>query len=165
MQRPMENAFIDASERSRSSAVWNVRLRFLTSVVILVALGLQIGVACLSVNDYEIWSSPESFAFVGSPFSFWGRCRLLTISQIGLSMIWNTAEFIVRFLRKKGIHPGAHVAIDLILWMGLFSSGLVQVLVNYYSALPIAAGTLKLVCRYVVDFWSRVDRCTSESRS
>lgn len=79
-------------------------------------------------------------------------------------MIGNTAEFIVRFVRKKGIHPGVHVGLDLILWMGLFSSGLVQVLVNYYTALPIAAGTLKLVCRYVFDFWSMVDLCTRELR-
>lgn len=72
MQRSMENVFIDASEQSRSSAVWNVRLRFLTSIVILVALGLQIGVACLSINDYEIWSSPESFVFVSAPLLLLG---------------------------------------------------------------------------------------------
>lgn len=94
MQRPMENAFIDASERSRSSAVWNVRLRFLTSVVILVALGLQIGVACLSVNDYEIWSSPESFAFVGSPFFLLGS----------LSFAYNFSDWIVHDLEHGRIH-------------------------------------------------------------
>jgi hypothetical protein len=66
MQRPLENAFIHESERTRISAVWNVRLRFLTTVGVLFALGLQIGVACSFAGDYEVWVSPESFAFVSS---------------------------------------------------------------------------------------------------
>lgn len=65
----MENAFIHESERARRSAVWNVRLRFLTGVGVLFALGLQIGVACSTASDYEVWVSPESFVFVGPPCS------------------------------------------------------------------------------------------------
>jgi hypothetical protein len=31
-------------------------------------------------------------------------------------MIWNIAEFITLCVNKKGIHPGAHIALDLILF-------------------------------------------------
>lgn len=68
MQPRVENAFIHESERSRTSAVWNFRLRSLTTLVILIGLGLQIGVAVESGGDYEIWVSPESFVFVSVPW-------------------------------------------------------------------------------------------------
>jgi hypothetical protein len=51
---------------------------------------------------------------------------------------------------KRGIHPGALVAIDLILWMGLLSAGLVEILVNYWNGLSAAAGGLGVTCRCVL---------------
>ncbi|KAK5053896.1 hypothetical protein LTR84_001858 [Exophiala bonariae] len=128
MQRSVENAFISASEKNRSLAFWSVSLRFLATLFILVGLGLQIGAATLNSDNFEIWISPESFVF------------------LGIGLIWNVTEFIVRFQKKTGMHPGAHVAFDLILFGGLFSSGLIQILINYWESLPVAAGSVKIVC-------------------
>lgn len=67
MQRSVENAFISASEKNRSSAFLTVSLRLVVTLLILVALGLQIGTAAMSGDNFEIWISPESFAMVGLP--------------------------------------------------------------------------------------------------
>lgn len=39
----------------------------MVTLLILVALGLQIGTAAMSGDNFEIWISPESFAMVGLP--------------------------------------------------------------------------------------------------
>ncbi|KAI1504510.1 hypothetical protein F5X99DRAFT_371224 [Biscogniauxia marginata] len=43
-----------------------------------------------------------------------------TIPQAGVSLIWSIAELITICSRagRRGIHPGAHVALHLLLWMG-----------------------------------------------
>jgi len=153
----VENIFIHESERSRASAVWNLRLRLLTIFVMLVAFGLQVAVAVESTeaDNFEIWVSPESFVFVSIPLTTIWRVEkpLLTAQQIGISLFWNITEFVVRFIRKRGMHPGAHVAFDLMAWAGLFSAGLIQVLVNGWSAFPVAAGSLKLLGWYDFAFF------------
>lgn len=40
-------------------------------------------------------------------------------------MIWNTVNFIVLFARRKPIHPGANVGVDLILWMAFIVTGVI----------------------------------------
>ncbi|KAI5921486.1 hypothetical protein F4810DRAFT_678282 [Camillea tinctor] len=43
-----------------------------------------------------------------------------TVPQAGISLIWSIAELITICARRghKGIHPGAHVALHLLLWLG-----------------------------------------------
>ncbi|KAI0594525.1 hypothetical protein F4775DRAFT_428331 [Biscogniauxia sp. FL1348] len=43
-----------------------------------------------------------------------------TVPQAGISLIWSIAELITICARTghKGIHPGAHVALHLLLWLG-----------------------------------------------
>lgn len=65
---------------------------------------------------------------------------------MGLSLGWNIAELVYRLVRKTGFHPGAHVALDLILWGGLFSAGLVQILANTWNALSVVAGVIEIIC-------------------
>jgi hypothetical protein len=48
----------------------------------------------------------------------------LTLLQLGISVIWNLAEFITLCVNKKGIHPGAHIALDFIVYAGLKASGI-----------------------------------------
>ncbi|KIX05181.1 uncharacterized protein Z518_06053 [Rhinocladiella mackenziei CBS 650.93] len=117
-------------QQSQIRASWPVWLRFVTLLVTIIAFGLQIKVAVDSGRDNysEVWYSPESFAF------------------LGLSFIWNIADLATRFSRQHGVHPGAHVGLDLIIWIGLFSSAVIQLLINAWYSYAVAAGTLKIVC-------------------
>ncbi|KAI0405248.1 hypothetical protein F4802DRAFT_189840 [Xylaria palmicola] len=58
-----------------------------------------------------------------------------TISYFVLAgiIVWDVVEFIVIFIRRspaKGIHPGAHVGVELILWLG----GVITVAAVAYNA-------------------------------
>lgn len=52
-------------------------------------------------------------------------------------------------VNKRGIHSGALVAIDLILWMGFLGAGLTELLLNYWNEVSVAAGAFGITCRYV----------------
>lgn len=41
-------------------------------------------------------------------------------------MIWNIAEFITLCINRKGIDPGVHVALDLILSLALISNAAIS---------------------------------------
>ncbi len=54
--------------------------------------------------------------------------------QAAVSIIWNVAEFICVLVRggHRGIHPGAIVAIDLVLWGGYIAAIFVYSSIFYY---------------------------------
>ncbi|KAF1812879.1 hypothetical protein P152DRAFT_329197 [Eremomyces bilateralis CBS 781.70] len=95
--------------------------------------------------DYEgIWVSPESYTFAI------------------LSIIWNVAEFITQCVNGRGIHPGAHVGLDLIIWGGLLSAALIQLLVDYEDLfdLTIGAAAIKIILtiiHFILFVWACVD--------
>ncbi|KAL1841000.1 hypothetical protein VTJ49DRAFT_7554 [Mycothermus thermophilus] len=65
-----------------------------------------------------------SIGCVGSIASagWWGWATLIVIlPQAGISLIWAVADAICIVARggRRGIHPGACVAVDLLLWLGL----------------------------------------------
>jgi hypothetical protein len=37
-------------------------------------------------------------------------------------MIWNIAEFITLCINRKGIHPGVHIGLDLVLFVALLGN-------------------------------------------
>ena len=43
--------------------------------------------------------------------------------QLDVSILWNLTNITVRLRRPRPIHPGANVAMDLLLWMALFVTG------------------------------------------
>ena len=51
-------------------------------------------------------------------------------------MIWNIAEFITLCVNRRGIHPGAHIALDLLLSWALFGS----IGVSFYAVATLSAG-------------------------
>jgi hypothetical protein len=66
------------------------------------------------------------------------QCRLLTscrtkimgttvcmtnIQQAIVALIWNIIEFITICINRKGIHPGAHIGLDILLSAALLSTG------------------------------------------
>ncbi|GAB1316356.1 hypothetical protein MFIFM68171_06566 [Madurella fahalii] len=65
-----------------------------------------------------------NIGLVGSLIStgFWGIATLIVIvPQSAVSAIWSFAEFVCICVRggHRGIHPGACVAVDLLLWLAL----------------------------------------------
>ncbi|KAL9117056.1 MAG: hypothetical protein Q9187_006411 [Circinaria calcarea] len=44
--------------------------------------------------------------------------------QLGVSILWNGANIIVRLSRPRPMHPGANVGMDLVLWLALIVTGL-----------------------------------------
>ena len=61
--------------------------------------------------------------------------------------LWNTTEFITLYVTKKGIHPGAHIALDFLISGGLILVGLADVLSQ--RSLEIGAGSLTLTAACV----------------
>ncbi len=55
---------------------------------------------------------------------------------MGLSLIWNISEAICIVVRggHRGIHPGANVALDLILWLGLAGADVALWLIGIASS-------------------------------
>ncbi|KAM5342030.1 hypothetical protein ACJ41O_015061 [Fusarium nematophilum] len=55
---------------------------------------------------------------------------LTELPQLILALIWDLAELATRWLRKfkSGIHPGAHVAISLLIWLGAAAVGGIEVI-------------------------------------
>lgn len=64
METGLTTTCVETSQRNHTRAILNVRLRAASVPLVLVGLGVQIGVACKSADDTEIWISPESFVFV-----------------------------------------------------------------------------------------------------
>jgi len=48
---------------------------------------------------------------------------MTNIHQAVVAMLWNVAEFITLCINRKGIHPGAHIGLDLLLSAALISAG------------------------------------------
>jgi hypothetical protein len=48
---------------------------------------------------------------------------MTNIRQAIAALIWNVIEFITICINRKGIHPGAHIALDLLLSGALLSAG------------------------------------------
>jgi hypothetical protein len=70
--------------------------------------------------------------------------------QCGVALIWDTAEFITLCANKKGIHPGAHIALDFLLFAALITGSAFDIIAGepfstvgsdyYYLADPLALG-------------------------
>lgn len=53
-------------------------------------------------------------------------------------MIWNTVEFITLCVNRKGIHPGAHIGLDILLSFALLSAGGI----SFYDIASLGSGTV-----------------------
>lgn len=52
--------------------------------------------------------------------------RMTNTHQVIAAIIWNIAEFITLCVNRKGIHPGAHIGLDLILSWALLSAAAIS---------------------------------------
>jgi len=52
--------------------------------------------------------------------------RITNTHQLVAAAIWNIAEFITLCVNRRGIHPGAHIGLDLVLSLALLSAAAVS---------------------------------------
>lgn len=86
-------------------------IRLLSIIFSAAVIGVTVHTTVKYLNDFD-WI-PDLIYF--------------TVPISGFLIIWNLAEFITACARKgRGIHPGAHVAVQLLAWLALgIDAGLV----------------------------------------
>jgi hypothetical protein len=53
--------------------------------------------------------------------------------QVVLALVWDVAESITLCVNKKGIHPGAHIALNFLIFAGLMSGGPIDIINGIYG--------------------------------
>ena len=104
--------------------LWKYILRSLAIVLAIISIGL-IGWSVAHQDDilieiYDIYY----YEYYG--YYYWSYSISLLpweFITLGLSVIWNVTNILVLLVRNKPIHPGANVACDLLLWLGLIVTG------------------------------------------
>ncbi|MCJ1401000.1 hypothetical protein MMC11_004212 [Xylographa trunciseda] len=102
------NTFRAALHDGERYWAWKLALRATAIVFALVSVG------CFAWASSPANESLSNF-FYFVPWEF---------IPLGVSIIWNVANVIVLFARKRPIHPGANVGMDLVLWLGLLAASL-----------------------------------------
>lgn len=130
MARPSRSAMY----ADDATFLWKAILRFLAILLAIVGIATTAWAMASHINSPSSDSDDYQFDDYFPDFSSlpWQYITL------GLSILWNVANISVLLARNRGIHPGANVACDLLLWLGLlFTGGLANVGATnylYYTA-------------------------------
>lgn len=115
--------------------LWKFVLRLLSIIVAIVGIGTTAWVLTSSTAPAASTLKPDAeapkygYEVDSSTFLPWQFIAL------GLSAIWNIVNIVTLLARNRALHPGANVACDLLLWLGLFFTGAIAFLgsANYYT--------------------------------
>ncbi|KAL2037965.1 hypothetical protein N7G274_009184 [Stereocaulon virgatum] len=88
--------------------LWKLILRILSILFGLTAIGLMAWALTHDINTFNY------YAYDYSSNRYWLPWILL---PLGPSVVWNTANVATLLLKNRPLHPGANVALDLILWL------------------------------------------------
>lgn len=107
--------------------LWKPTLRSLAIILSLTSIGL-IGWS-LTHQTIPYSNNPYNNATEVAIISDWSYDSEIwflawEFLTLGLSILWNVANILVLLLRNRPIHPGANVACDLLLWLGLIVTGI-----------------------------------------
>ena len=117
--------------------LWKAILRFLAILLALVGIGttawaMVSHIRGPSSNDNDSYSYGDDDSYLSYGFLPWQYITL------GASVLWNVANISTLVARNRFIHPGANVACDLLLWLGLLITGGIATFGStnylYYSA-------------------------------
>ncbi|KAI9816478.1 MAG: hypothetical protein M1827_001610 [Pycnora praestabilis] len=92
-----------------------ISLRLLATILSIIGL---IMFAWAMSNTTPEYTTPYDEAYYLLPWVFIG---------LGLSILWNTATLTTYLTLHRPIHPGAHVALDLIIWLALLTTGIIAI--------------------------------------
>ncbi|CAD6591275.1 MAG: hypothetical protein ASARMPRED_005290 [Alectoria sarmentosa] len=121
MARPSRSAMY----ADDATFLWKAILRFLAILLAIIGIGTTAWAMTSQIhspssdtdssfsNDYE----NDDFFNPGFVYLPWQYITL------GLSILWNIANISTLLARNRAIHPGANVACDLLLWLGLLFTG------------------------------------------
>ena len=137
MARPSRSAMYTDD----ATFLWKIILRFLAILLAVVGIATTAWAMISRIqgpssatdssysNDY---SYQDDYFFGDYAYLPWQYITL------GLSILWNLANIATLLARNRAIHPGANVACDLILWLGLlFTSSFASIGATtylYYTA-------------------------------
>lgn len=122
MARPSRSAMYDEDP----TFLWKAILRFLAILLAIVGIGTTAWAMTSHARgpiddtgssdpyDYDDNYYYNSLDFTTLPWQF---------ITLGLSIVWNIANIVTLLARHRFIHPGANVACDLLLWLGLGITG------------------------------------------
>ena len=137
MARPSRSAMY----ADDATFLWKPVLRFLAILLAIVGIGTTAWVMVSRLHrpistsntdnsdDYYSYGYDEFNSIVFLPWQF---------ITLGLSILRNIANITTLLVRNRAIHPGANVACDLLLWLGLLVTGGFATLgsVNYFYYSP-----------------------------
>lgn len=120
MARPSRSAMY----ADDATFLWKFILRFLAIILALVAIALTAWAMISHIDGPTIDSDPsDSDDYEYDYFPSDGVYLPWQYIALGLSIVWNVANIATLLVRNRAIHPGANVACDLLLWLGLQFTG------------------------------------------
>ena len=104
--------------------LWKPILRFLAILLAIVAIGTTAWAMISHIASPSIAGIDNDFAdYEGPNFPADAAYLPWQFITLGLSILWNIANIVTLLERNRAIHPGANVACDLLLWLGLLFTG------------------------------------------
>ena len=88
--------------------LWKVILRILSILFALTAIGLM---------AWALTHDTKTFNYYQYEYSSDRYLLPWILLPLGPSVVWNTANVATLLFKNRPIHPGANVALDLILWL------------------------------------------------
>ena len=121
MARPSRSAMY----ADDATFLWKAILSFLSILLGVVGIGTTAWAMISHTDDPNIDTDASDYSYEYDNDFFFGRNALLPwqFITLGLSILWNMANIIVLLVRNRAVHPGANVACDLLLWLGLWATG------------------------------------------
>ena len=129
MARPSRSAMY----ADDTTFLWKPILRFLAILLAIVGIGTTAWALTSHVHRPD--DETDSGGSYSSDYDYDDTYFYLLPWQfipLGLSILWNVANISTLLARNRAIHPGANVACDLLLWLGLLVTG-------GFAALGVAA--------------------------
>lgn len=108
--------------------LWKYVLRSLAIILAIISIGLigwSLAHQVVSPNNNIYDNYAYAYAYAYYDWSYSNDIWFLPweFITLGLSITWNLANILVLLIRNRPIHPGANVACDLLLWLGLIVTG------------------------------------------
>ena len=122
--------------------LWKPILRFLAILLAIVGIGTTAWVISSRLHRPISTSDPDYSDDYSNGYGYDDFNTTVFLPwqfiTLGLSILWNIANITTLLVRNRAIHPGANVACDLILWLGLLVTGGFATLgsVNYFYYSP-----------------------------
>ncbi|KAI4142785.1 MAG: hypothetical protein LQ340_007225 [Diploschistes diacapsis] len=113
------------------------KAKFILRIIVIIFDFLSIVMAAITITTFDLLDSLNSFL-------------LYSFIPLGISIFWCLANIIVRARRPRPMHPGANVAMDLLIWMAFF--------VALFFVWWILSFFISLMVLHIVLFiWSSID--------